>query len=93
MPSATISTSLCPMEYYCGDRQLPIYSKVTSGYSFYQLVRILIPSEVDESAVCSVRPVGMSTNATFIVDIDMVHFNDLKCDDLGMWTTTGSKWN
>ena len=79
------------MEYYCGDRQLPIYSRATSGYTFHQLVKILMPSDVDESAVCSVRPIGVSANATFIVDIDKVHFNDLKCDDLGTWIATGTK--
>ena len=39
-------------------------------------MKILMPSDVDESAVCSVRPIGVSANATFIVDIDKVHFND-----------------
>ena len=62
-----------------------------SGYPFDQLVKILMPSSVDESIVCSVRPVGVSANATFIVDIDKVHFSDLKCDDLGTWTATGTK--
>ena len=55
------------------------------------LVKILMPSNVDESIVCSVRPVGVSANATFIVDIDKVYFSDLKCDDLGTWTATGTK--
>ena len=52
---------------------------------------MLMPSNVDDLTVCSVRPVGVSANATFIVDIDKVHFNDLKCDDLGTWTATGTK--
>ena len=43
----------------------------------------MMPSNVDESIVCSVRPVGVSANATF-----KVHFSDLKCDDLGTWTAT-----
>ena len=79
------------MEYYCGDRQLPVYSRATSGYPFDQLVKILMPTSVDESTICSVRPVGVSANTTFVVDIDKVHFNDLKCDDLGTWTATGTK--
>ena len=44
-----------------------------------------MPSSVDDSKTCSVRP---SANATFVVDIDKVHF---KCDDLGTWTATGTK--
>lgn len=50
-----------------------------------------MPTTVEEVAVCSVRPVGVSSNTTFVVDIDKVHFNDLKCDDLGTWTATGTK--
>ena len=76
-------SSSSPIEYYCGDRQLPIYSRATSGYPFDQLVKMLMPSNVDDLTVCSVRPVGVSANATFIVEIDKVHFSDLKCDDLG----------
>ena len=30
-------------------------------------------------------------NATFIVDVDDVNFNDLKADDLGSWITKGTK--
>ena len=30
-------------------------------------------------------------NATFIVDIDEVAFEDLKADDLGSWSSTGTK--
>ena len=81
--SSSTSTTSSRIEYYCHDRDLPIYSKRTSGYPFDQLVKILMPSGVDETMVCSVRPVGVSANARFIVDIEKVHFNDLKCDDLG----------
>ena len=52
---------------------------------------MLMPSNVDDSTVCSVRPVGVSANAIFIVDMDKVHFSDLKCDDLGTWTATSTK--
>ena len=37
-----------PMGYYCGDRQLSLYSRATSGYPFDQLVKILMPSSVDD---------------------------------------------
>lgn len=41
--------------------------------------------------VCTVQPLGVSQNALFIVDIDMVSFEDLKADDLGSWKGTGTK--
>ena len=89
--SCSSTPSSSRIEYYCDDRDLPIYFKRTSGYPFDQLVKILMPSVVDETTVCSVRPVGVSANATFVVNIEKVHFNDLKCDDLGTWTATGTK--
>ena len=42
-----------------------------------------MPSCVDESIICSVRPVGVSANATFVVDKDKMHFSDLKVMILG----------
>ena len=51
---------------------------------------MLMPSSVDDSKTCSVRPVSVSANATFVVDIK-VHFNDLKCHDFGTWTANGTK--
>ena len=30
-------------------------------------------------------------NASFIIDVDDINFNDLKADDLGSWTTKGTK--
>ena len=48
-------------------------------------------SKVDSSKVCTVRPSGVSENATFIVDLDCIRFGDLKSDDLGSWNPTGTK--
>ena len=33
----------------------------------------------------------MAENASFIVDMDSVNFNDLKADDLGVWNPTNTK--
>ena len=32
---------------------------------------------------------GAMQNAVFMIDLDKVHFNDLKADDLGSWRATG----
>ena len=34
---------------------------------------------------CNVQPLGVTDNASFIVDIDAVSFKDLKTDDVGRW--------
>jgi hypothetical protein len=77
--------------YYKGDKELPIFSRVTSGYGFDQLIEILMTSTVGKSKICVVRPCGVSENATFVVDLDAVRFTDLKSDDLGSWNATGTK--
>ena len=33
----------------------------------------------------------MTENSCFVVDIDSIDFADLKADDLGSWSTTGTK--
>ena len=38
-----------------------------------------------------VQPLGVSQNALFIVDIDVVNFKDLKADDMGSWKGTETK--
>ena len=37
------------------------------------------------------QPLGVSQNALFVVDIDVVNFDDLKADDIGLWKGTGTK--
>ena len=34
---------------------------------------------------------GVTKNATFVIDADDVAFSDLKADDLGTWKATGTK--
>jgi len=41
--------------------------------------------------VCTVQLLGVSQNAVFLIDIDIINFEDLKADDLGLWKETGTK--
>ena len=79
------------LEFYDGDTDLPLYTKLDSGYPVDRLIDTLLASEMDTSRVCKVQPLGVSQNAVFLIDLDQVHFNDLKADDLGSWKTTGTK--
>ena len=79
------------IENYGNDPQLPIFSTVTTGYSASKLARILMRKDIDISKVCHIQPLGVTKNATFIVDIDDVLFSDLKADDLGTWKNNGTK--
>lgn len=81
------NTILC----YENDPELPIFSTVASGYPASELAHILLAKDMNMKRVCHVQPLGVTTNATFVVDVDDVSFSDLKADDLGTWTANGTK--
>ena len=77
-------------EYYKGDRQLPIYSSLRSGFPVHRLIDIILNPNIAPKKICSVQPLGVMQNAAFLIDIDMVEFDDVKADDLGSWKATGN---
>ena len=79
------------VDNYDDDPELPLFSSVSSGYPASELARILMNQNIDPKRVCHVQPLGVTKNATFIVDIDDVLFTDLKADDLGTWMNNGTK--
>ena len=89
------SISAFPMmpqqDFFDGDPELPLISRSESGYPVHSIIQTLLASDVDESRVCKVQPLGVMRNAVFMIDLDEVHFSDLKADDLGSWKATGTK--
>ena len=77
--------------YYDDDRQLPIISQMEHGYPVHLLIHTLLSPAVDGGRICKVQPLGVSKNAVFHIDLDVVPFEDLKADDLGSWAATGTK--
>ena len=78
------------VDYYQGDMELPIFSRVTTGYAASCIIRILMLA-TPANKVSVVQPVAVSENATFIIDLEKVNFCDLKSDDMGAWEATGTK--
>ena len=78
-------------EYYSDDPEMPIYSRATSGYHVGELVDMLMKPTMAVEKVCTVQPLGVSENATFVVDVEAIELRDLKADDLGSWHPTGTK--
>ena len=68
-----------------------MFSTVTYGYPAERMVRILMDPDLERDKVCHIQPMGVTSNATFIIDMDDVHFPDLKADDLGSWKPNGTK--
>ncbi len=80
------------MKFFNDDKQLPVYSQLTSGYGLPDLVKILMNPKIDDSSkVCKVQPLGVTKNCSFIVDIDSVNIDDLKADDNGSWKNNGTR--
>ena len=77
------------MQYYNDDKELPIFSSTCTGFLAEEVTRILL--NPNTMKVCHVQPMGVTKNASFIVDVDDVEFADLKADDLGTWKTNGTK--
>ena len=68
---------------------MPIYASPDSGYPKLLLLDMLLKPDIAPEHVCTVQPQGVLQNALFIVDVDVVNFEDLKADDLGSWKGTG----
>ncbi len=79
------------MLHYMEDPDLPMYTQVSSPYNCVELISILMTDDMDDCKTCGTRPLGVSENASFIIDLDRVQFDDLKADDLGSWKQNGSK--
>ena len=77
--------------YYQDDCSLPIFASLQYGYPQDRIIDILLVSSVPLEQICKVQPLGVSQNAVFVVDIDVVEFRDLKADDLGLWRGTGTR--
>ena len=69
---------------------MPIHSRMPSGYPVGDIVTFLL-SESNEFKRCTTQPLGVAENATFLLDLDYVNYQDLKADDLGVWVPTGTK--
>ena len=64
--------------------------RYATGYMAEYVIRTLMSVPIT-SKVSTVQPIGVSDNASFIVDLEKVKFCDLQCDDMGSWQTTGTK--
>ena len=57
-------------EFFRNDLEMPISSRATAGYPVGGLVNSLLKSDLGGTKVCTVEPLGVSENATFIVDVE-----------------------
>ena len=70
-----------------------MYSSLSSGFPVHRLIDVILNPDIAPQKICSVQPLGVMQNAAFLIDIDIVDFDDIKADDLGSWKATGNKKN
>ena len=66
---------------------VPVYGSPRCGYTVRELVS-LVYKEDPELKVCTQKPTGVQTFASFIIDLKCVNLKDLAADDNGVWVTS-----
>jgi len=80
------------VEYYHGNKSLPIYERHAKGYSGEEIAVILCDPTLDKDIICSTHLVLVENNVSFVVDTSKLkNPNDIRADDLGTWKCTGSR--
>ena len=65
---------------------IPIFGSPSSGYGVFDVLRI-IQEDVPRRNLCTQKPCGVRSIASFVVDLESVDLKDLSADDNGVWVT------
>ena len=66
---------------------VPVYGSPRSGYTAHELIS-MVYEEDPKLKVCTQKPTGVQTFASFIIDLKCVNLKDLAADDNGVWVTS-----
>ena len=66
---------------------IPIFVSPHSGYDVNEILKI-ITEKIPESKICTRKPCGVRSFASFVVDLNCVDLKDLAADDNGVWVTS-----
>lgn len=66
---------------------VPIFESPHSGYDVHSVLKI-ITGKIPESKICTQKPCGVRSFASFVIDLKCVNFKDLAADDNGVWVTS-----
>ena len=70
--------------------ETPVYGTPRHGYNALKILQIIL-EETPSSSLCTMKPCGVRTFASFIVDLDRVPLRDLHADDNGAWATSSPR--
>ena len=69
----------------------PVYEVPSEKYTVEEIIRILLNPKIDQSKVCKQRSLDIVSSSTYVVDLDCLqHLDDIKKDNFGVWTHSGS---
>ena len=69
----------------------PVYETPPEKYSAERIIHILLDPNIDQSKVCTQRPLNIVSSCTFVVDLDhLLEADDVKKDNFGVWNHSGS---
>jgi hypothetical protein len=81
--------SIESVDFLRSNQCLPIFAmNRKSGYSAEELVKILI-NPVQEK-LCSSVPSSIEDSLCFLIDLNKVPFDNILCDNMGVWINNGS---
>lgn len=82
---------LCSFEYYQGNINLPVYGHPKHGYNCEEIIHILLDPVFKYELLSKTHPVSVEHNVSFVIDLNSLsNPKDVRADDLGSWTCTGS---
>jgi len=75
-----------------GNVNLPVYTHTEQHYTTKEIVEILLDKNIPCSRIATSQPTCVEDNFIFIVDISKLDKpEDIRADDLGSWTCTGTR--
>ena len=82
-----------PVRFYNNEPELPVYCwGLTNGLATGDVAAILLKEQIHLTKITTRVPTCVSKNTAFIVDsTKLSNGEDIRCDDMGAWTYTGSK--
>lgn len=81
----------CSPEFEDEPKDEPVYERPPSKYSAEGLLKILLDESIPANKICQKRPTHINRSAAYIVDISKLdHPDDVKKDNFGIWSHSGS---
>jgi len=81
----------CFLDYSTENEAEPVYEVPSEKYASEEIIRILLDPKIDQKRVCMQRPLDIVSSSTYVVDLDCLqHPVDVKEDNFGVWTHSGS---